>query len=247
MNSTIATGGSCACAIALALGTGVPAQADILANWTFETSVPTTAGPHAAEAGLNAATSFASGFHASMSVVYSNPVGNGSLESFSSNFWAVDDYYQFSTSTTGFESITIEWHQTRSSTGPSTFDLEWSTDGSSFTTLLDDYSVPADSWSSVGMPLVTSMFGPAAGPAALDNQATIYFRLVADAAAGGTAGSSRVDNIVISGSVIPAPPAIALLALAPIMIGPRRRRPEPATVPVRFHRAPRCRSCPSAG
>jgi len=200
------------------------AHADVLANWTFETSVPTTAGPHVAEGGLNAPGSVATALHASASTVYSNPVGNGSLESFSSNFWAIGDYYQFSTSTIGFQNISIAWHQTRSSTGPTTFDLAWSTDGSSFTTLLNDYTVPADTWSSMGVPLLSSMFGPVAGPAALDNQATIYFRLIADVAPGGTSGTTRVDNIVINGEAVPAPACLALIATAGFIgIGRRRR------------------------
>jgi len=55
-------------------------RADIIATWTFETSVPTTAGPFSPEVGSGSAL----GYHASGSAVYSNPAGNGSLESFSS-------------------------------------------------------------------------------------------------------------------------------------------------------------------
>ena len=210
-------------ALALLTACAAPATADILANWTFEVSVPATAGPHAAEAGVNAAASFASGFHVSPSVVYSNPVGNGSLESFSSNFWAVGDYYQFITSTAGFQNISISWDQTRSSTGPTTFDLQWSTDGTAFTTLLNDYAVPNDTWSSAGPPLATSAFGPVAGPAALNNQTIIYFRLTADSTAVSTAGTSRVDNIVISGDVIPVPGTLSMLGLAVVVFSRRRR------------------------
>src|SRR4051812_39869141 len=57
----------------------VPAQADTLAQWTFETSVPTTAGPLAPEVGSGSALAFHIG-----ASTYSNPVGNGSNESFSS-------------------------------------------------------------------------------------------------------------------------------------------------------------------
>ena len=55
-----------------------------LAAWTFETSVPVNGGPHQAEGGVFAASSTALG---ATGGTYSNPVGNGSLESFSSNGW----------------------------------------------------------------------------------------------------------------------------------------------------------------
>jgi len=196
---------------------------DVLAEWTFETSVPTTAGGHLAEGGVFAGSSFASGFHASAATVYSNPVGNGSFESFSSNNWSVGDYYAFQTSTVGYESISITWDQTRSGTGPQFFDLYWSTDGSNFFLLVDNYDVPAITWMS-GTPdaTLTTSFA-AAGPAALDNQASIWFLMVADSAPSSTAGSNRVDNIVINGNVIPAPGAFALIGVAGL-ISRRRRR-----------------------
>jgi uncharacterized protein (TIGR03382 family) len=198
------------------------ASADILAEWTFETSIPATAGPHAAEGGLFAATSFATGFHTDPGVVYSNPVGNGSAESFSSNFWSIGDYYQFTTSTVGFMDITIGFDQTRSSTGPGTFNLAYSTDGVNFTTLVNDYPIQVVSWSSL-VHAPESVFGPYGAPAALNDQATVYFRLINQVTPGGTGGTNRVDNIVISGTVIPAPGSFALLGLA-AAVGVRRRR-----------------------
>jgi hypothetical protein len=209
-----------AIAIAAGLCTAGAAHADILANWTFETSVPTTAGPHAAEAGTNAASSNATGFHLNPLAVYSNPAGNGSVESFSSNFWEAGDYYQFTTSTLGFQGITLQFDQNRSSTGPATFDVLYSTDGTNFFTLVDDYSVASQTWSSA-VP-VASTFGPYAGPAALDNQSTVYFRLVNQLTVTST-GTNRVDNVIISGTVIPAPGAAALMGLG-VLVAARRRR-----------------------
>jgi hypothetical protein len=207
-------------AIAIAAGLCTAAHADILANWTFETSIPTTAGPHAAEGGTNAATSNATGFHIDPLVVYSNPAGNGSVESFSSNFWTSGDYYQFTTSTLGFQGITLQFDQNRSSTGPATFDVLYSTDGTNFFTLVDDYSILAQTWSSA-LP-VASTFGPYAGPGALDNQSTVYFRLVSQVTTA-TAGTNRVDNVIISGTVIPAPGAATLMGLG-VLVAARRRR-----------------------
>ena len=112
-----------------ALAVASVASGAVVANWTFETSIPTAAGPYAAEAGVNAASSFASGFHTSSATVYSNPAGNGSVESFSSNNWTTGDYYQFTTSTVGYQNITIQWDQTGSGTGPRDFGLFYSVDG----------------------------------------------------------------------------------------------------------------------
>ncbi|HEY2154598.1 MAG TPA: hypothetical protein VGH33_03145, partial [Isosphaeraceae bacterium] len=67
----------------LLLSIASTARADVIADWTFETTLPTTAGPFAPEVGSGAA----SGQHASAST-YSTPVGNGSAHSFSSTAWA---------------------------------------------------------------------------------------------------------------------------------------------------------------
>jgi len=185
---------------------GVP----ILAKWTFETSVPANAGPHAAEEGSGSAT----GYHTSTSVVYSNPVGNGSAESFSSNYWTtVGDYYQFQTSSTGYTGIEIKFDQTRSSTGPSDFEVWCSTDGTNWTTMTG-YTVPAIGWSSSTPDATgTTTFGPYTAPAALDNQSTIYFRLNLKTAVTATGGTSRVDNVTIT----PEPATLVALGAASIL------------------------------
>lgn len=209
---------------ALTAALAASAAADTLAGWTFETSIPATAGPFAAENGVNAASSFASGFHALGGTVYSNPVGNGSAESYSANFWSTGDYYQFTTSTAGYELITITWNQTSSSTGPMSFDLEVSTDGVAFSTLLNDYVVQPNTapnaWTSATFnPLF--ILGPVVGPAALDNQATVTFRLTSQVTTP-TAGTDRVDNVVIEGTQIPEPASLALLLLGGLVTLRRR-------------------------
>lgn len=196
------------------------ASAVDLARWTFEVSVPATAGPHTAEAGVNAVSSFASGLHSNGATVYSNPVGNGSFESFSSNTWSTGDYYQFTTSTLGYQTINVAWEQTRSGTGPATFDLEWSTDGSLFSTLADDYTVNQVTWAS-GAPVAGSSFSFGL-PAGAANQATLYIRMTSQVTTA-TAGTNRVDDVVISGELIPTPGALALLGVAGVAASRRRR------------------------
>ena len=184
------------------LSAGSVACASILARWTFETSIPTTAGPHTAEGGINAATSSALGSHAA-ATTYSNPAGNGSVESFSSNNWSIGDYYQFQTSTVGFENIVLTWDQTRSSTGPSGFDLLYSVDGTNFVSFFS-YVVPAVGWSALAADGTgtTSFSSDLSAIAALDNTVDVYFRLSATSAPSSAAGTNRVDNFTI-GTAVP--------------------------------------------
>jgi hypothetical protein len=199
-----------------------------LAEWTFETSLPTNAGPHVAEGGINAATSQALGFHANGSTVWSNPVGNGSAESFSSNFWTRDDYYQFTTSTAGYQSITLSFDQTSSGTGPTSFAVLASTDNfATFSTLVASYSIvlnttPNPVWNSGTRSAIYSL-GPIAATAAFDNQAAVSFRLVSLVTPSNTAGTNRVDNVKIEGTLIPAPGALALVGLGGLVAARRRR------------------------
>jgi hypothetical protein len=205
------------------------ANASVIANWTFETSVPTTAGPVTAEAGDNFLVSQAQGMHVGVAT-YSSPAGNGSPHSYSVNTWAVGDYWQFSTSTTGYAGISIQWDQTSSATGPRDFNLFWSTDGTNFTPIGGTMAVLANTspnaWSA-GTPVPAATIGPIAAPANLDNQGTIYFRLVdasTTSANGGTvatAGTDRVDNVIIS--AVPTPGAISLLGLGGLLAARRRR------------------------
>jgi hypothetical protein len=187
-----------------------------LAKWTFETSVPTTAGPHAAEEGTGNAT----GFHASSSTVYSNPVGNGSSESFSSNFWGIGDYYQFQTSTSGQGSVRLSWAQTRSSTGPGDFDLQWSTDGTTFNTAMS-YVVEPISWSSVTANPLSVFTADLSSIGALNDQPNVYFRLTATSEPGGTGGTNRVDDFMV---MVPEPSSLALMMLMGVSLLSAARR-----------------------
>ena len=193
-------------------------QAAIMAQWTFETSQPATSGPFAAENGIFAGTSQASGFHAN-STTYSSPTGAGSSESFSSQNWAQGDYYQFTTSTLGYDDVTVSFEAAGSSTGPKNFQIAYSLDGSSFT-VLDDYIVPVNG--SPNTPWATSMSVTAiahyafsfdfSSTSALNDQSLVYFRLIDSGTTsinGGSVssgGTSRVDDFTISASRIPTNP-----------------------------------------
>lgn len=213
------------------------ASAATIAQWTFE---PGTAGnpPLAASStsitGIAPATGsgVASGLHASASTTFDNPSGNGSVESFSSNNWGIGDYYQFQTSTTGSSGIGLTFDATGSNTGPVDFKIQYSTDGSTFTDSAYTYAVLANSpsWSSgTNQPAYTNTFD-FSSVTALNNQAAVYFRLVNTSTASinggtvGTGGTSRLDNVTISDTVIPEPTAIALGAIGLACVAAFRRR-----------------------
>lgn len=191
-------------------------RADVLALWTFEPPVAdftgSAIGPIAAASGLNAAGANASGFHVSTATAWTTPVGNGSSDSLSSNNWAIDDYYQFSLSTTGYQDITLSWDQTSSNTGPRDFDLVYSTDGVNFTVApgFDNYAVlanaaPNATWNGTTPQPAFTFNADLSSISALDNVSTVIFRLVmagTTSANGGTiatTGTGRVDNFTING------------------------------------------------
>jgi hypothetical protein len=175
-----------------------------IAQWTFESSVPTTSGSYSPEVGSGSA----SGLHAG-TTTYSSPAGNGSSHSFSANNWAVADYFQFQLRTVGYQNIGVSWDQTSSSTGPGAFGLFYSTDGSTFTQFGANYSVlvngsPNSAWSSSGSPNLAFHFAyDLSSITALNNAAAVYFRLVDEStlsASGGavaSGGADRVDNFTV--------------------------------------------------
>ncbi len=176
------------------------ASASVIADWTFETSQPSTAGPFSPEIGAGSAL----GSHAGASV-YSTPAGNGSSHSFSSTLWAVGDYYQFSVSTLGLNNIGISFDQTSSNTGPGQFGLQYSTDGTTFTTFGSGYSVLANAapnplWNATTSSSLYTSTVDFSSVTALNNDSTVYFRLVDTSTAlchGGVVGSILTVWIIL--------------------------------------------------
>ncbi len=197
-------------------------SAQTIAQWTFETSVPTTGGPLAPEFGLGSVTSNTGG-------TFSNPAGFGSQESWSSNGWNALEFFQFQVSTTGLSGISVNWAQTSSNTGPSSFSLSYGTNGTTFTSF-GTYSVTNDGWDTTVTPTESLKGFDLSAVTSINNQATVFFRLINlnDTAVNGSpisgSGSGRVDNFTVS--AIPEPGTIALvgLGLVGILYGARRRK-----------------------
>ena len=211
------------------------ASANTIALWTFETSIPNSAGPHVAEEGVNTPISNASSVHSSPDAIFIARVGNGSNWSFNSIDWNIGDYYQFQTSTLGFEAIKISFDQTSSRRGPRDFELQYSTDGASFTNFASYSVLPnvaPDFWDP---PVHHPQYGfdfDLSSIAALNDRPIVYLRLLdtGTTSANGDSvlnvGTDRVDSFAISGissspAAIPLPAALipgALLLVSVVCI-----------------------------
>jgi hypothetical protein len=208
--------------VSLALSFSVQAQSTI-ADWTFETSAPATAGPISPETGSGAMT----GSHAG-ATVYSSPAGNGSAHSYSSTLWANGDYYEAQVATTGYtDDISLSWSQTSSGTGPGQYQLQYSTDGSTWNnigstyTVLDNGLAPNASWNAT---TASSAYNfsvdlTAATSGAVDNDPTLDLRFEDESttsASGGvvsTGGTDRIDNVLVQATAVPEPSSLSLFGV----------------------------------
>ncbi len=189
------------------------AATSVLATWTMED--PTTpADVTNAASGPNVSafsgTGTLSGVHASSSSDWTTPPGPASDNSYSVNNWATGDYFQFSTSSLNAENIQVSFDATGSNTGPRDFEIAYSTNGVGYTNF-SAYSLINASWTNAA-----SFMNPAGAHfdfdlssiAALNNTATVFFRLIQvgttpiDAAAILAVGTSRVDNVTVLGDQI---------------------------------------------
>lgn len=168
---------------------------------------------------------------------YTSPAGNGSAYSLSSNVWKAGDYYQVVFDTSGYSDVSFSWDMTRSSTGAATFEVVMSLDGgTNWTTMVDSYAVAVagasgsgtTSWNSTTYQSAFTSTLALGESAANASSVMIRIRALVDSVnssgvfqAGGTV---RIDNVMVSGNLIPAPGAIALLAVAGLTGGTRRRR-----------------------
>ncbi|NBX37020.1 MAG: hypothetical protein EBR10_07330 [Planctomycetes bacterium] len=226
---------NCFAAVAVAAAVSSASSAAVIAGWSIVTAFPTGTGfvptgqnysVGAADSGDQTAGSELRSFHTLAAATYTSPAGNGSQYSFSSNNWSIGDYYEAQASTSNYGSISVSWDQARSSTGPASFELIFSVnDGVSwsspinYTVLQSGGGGAPGTWSSTSY---NALYTNTQSLVGAENANQLLIRFRAAGAATGATGSNRIDNVVVSGTFIPAPGALALLGLAGLA-GARRR------------------------
>jgi hypothetical protein len=141
---------------------------------------------------------------------------------------------RFDVSTVGYDSITVNFDQRNSNTASRYWQIEYSTDGTNFSTAglagSGVYTVsPGATWVNVISFDLSSIAGA-------NNNALFAIRMTAIFAPGGnqyttsqdgstygTSGTARWDMVTINGNLVPAPGALALLGVASVLGGRRRR------------------------
>jgi len=195
--------------------TGI-ARGEVIAAWNMNGFVPGSNNSIAASTGLGSLdiAPFGDGIGTLLGTSLGAVKGDLAGESLS----IVGNGYNGQALTFGFDAsmhrdLTVSFAVRRSSTGFATNRLEWWS-GSKWTTLAT-FGASSTTWDlrSFDFSAIDAM----------DGQYGV-FRFVLDGATGST-GSIRFDNVVFSGTVVPAPGALALLSVAGVAgLGSRRRR-----------------------
>jgi hypothetical protein len=193
-------------------------QADTIADWTFENFHHSH---HFHQSGTDPSMLLPPGsavweYHALSNSSFSGIPGFGSTHSMSADNWSIGDFFEFQTSTFGYTNIAISFDQFRSSSGPLDWNFEYSTNGSLFTTALTYSATNLTAWTVGAHQSIYTFSVDLSSLSALANDTNVYFRIVADSVPGGTAGTSGVNNFLVSGNPIPVPEpsSAALVGLA---------------------------------
>lgn len=199
-----------------------------IALWTFESpNVPPTVTGNTVTGLLPAVGSgSAMGFHASASTLFSPATGNGSATSLFANTWTPGDYWQFQVSTVGFTDIHLSFAQSGNYQGATNFNLLYSLDGTSFTTILSQYLVVPEfiggPWDSTTPKALSIMNVDLSAISLLDNASSVYFRLENNIDVPYEDGTGQIDDFHVTGTVIPEPSNLLLPGLATLLILTRR-------------------------
>lgn len=212
-------------AVAFAAALGSSALADVITQWNFEAqTLSASTGTGLASLVGGTTNTFATGFG-----------GTGTFALNTSTYAAQGTGdrtrgVQFTGSTAGYDSITLAWNERHSNTSANAVAVFATTDGTNWTEVQVFAFTPAssgtgDTWFQRSVTLGASYA----------NAANFGFRVLAAFNPGSsgylasrstssyaTTGTLRFDDVTISGNVVPAPGAAALVGLAGLIS--RRRR-----------------------
>jgi hypothetical protein len=122
-------------------------------------------------------------------------------------------WVQFNISTSGFGSALVMTYATqRTGTGFNSQEISYSTDGVNFTSFTTLNAIP----SSFGLQTI------AFGASDVYGKANLHIRITLDGASN-QGGNNRIDNVQFNAELIPAPGSVALIGLAGLIAGRRRR------------------------
>jgi len=187
--------------------------------WTFQgTNVNAYSGKVGYSVGnitADIGSGIATGMHADAGTSWTVVSGNGSTSSWNANRWGVGDFFQFQVSTLGVGGIQLAWDQTSSSTGPRDFLLQYSTNGTTFTTATAFSVLANQAISGVRTVWNNNVYEPAyhftndlSSITAIENLSSLHFRLVNNSttsASGGTigpTGTGRIDNFLVARAAV---------------------------------------------
>ncbi len=166
-------------------------NAAVLAEWNFESQnlTPSTDITSGAVLTLNTGdnASFTSG---------NPPSANFSL---SSSSWNVGDNFDIDLSTVGYRDIILKFDERASSTGPTSFIIQYSSDGSTFNNLSGSTLTSANFGTN---PMHTFDFSSITS---IDNNVNTKIRITTPTDANSSSGTWRIDNLRVEGSTIPPP------------------------------------------
>jgi len=125
-------------------------------------------------------------------------------------------FANFTVAKASYSDLSISFAARRTGTGFTSLQISYSIDGgSSFTNLGAAINPP----NSTTFGLFSQSL---AGNGAVNAASSIIFRITYDGASGG-GGNARLDNLQINGTLVPAPGSVALIGLAGLIAGRRRR------------------------
>ena len=220
------------------LGSAALSQAAIVTQFTFESyTVPTTPTGANSAAGAytgpvaDTGTGQFSAFH-NLKSTYSTPAGNGTNNAFGSNNWSSGDYYQFTSTQAATPGLQLEFSEVSSSTGPTSFTLEYSVDGVNFLTptggvygVSNTVSFSATAVKQTSPPTYLFDF---TGMSDIESATSLTFRLVDNVAPASAGGTDRVDTVTLGTSLTPIAPtpepaSLGLIGVAGMALVRRRK------------------------